>query len=82
MFQFPDLPSHALWIQAWIPGHAAGWVAPFGLVRFIACTQLPGHVSARAPSFIGPFRLGIPHVPFIASSLVKEFGKIEVMISM
>jgi hypothetical protein len=79
MFQFPRLPSARLWIQQGIPGHAARWVAPFGLVRFIACTPLPGHVSARAPSFLGPERLGIHHVPFRASSLVKEFGKIEIM---
>ncbi len=54
MFQFPRSPSSRLWIQRAIRGHAATWVAPFGLIRLIACSQLPGYVSARSPSFFGP----------------------------
>jgi hypothetical protein len=80
MFQFPHCPSHALWIQAWIRGHAATWVAPFGDVWFIAWSQLPRHISVRTPSFIGPGRRGIPLVPYFASStLFGKLGKIEVM---
>jgi hypothetical protein len=69
MFQFPHCPSHALWIQAWIRGHAATWVAPFGDVWFNAWSQLPRHISVRTPSFIGPGRRGIPLVPYFASRM-------------
>jgi hypothetical protein len=61
MFQFPRCPSAALCIQAGIADHAVGWVAPFGDSRISACARLPENVSARAPSFIGLGRLGIPH---------------------
>ena len=37
----PHVVLHSLWIQPWIPGHCPGWVAPFGNLRIIACSQLP-----------------------------------------
>ena len=37
MFQFPRLPLPALWIQAAVPEHDLGWVAPFGNPRINAC---------------------------------------------
>ncbi len=54
MFQFPRCPSARLFIQRGIHGHAAVWVAPFGFIRLIARSQLPGYVSSRATSFFGP----------------------------
>ena len=37
MFQFPRLPLLTLWIQARVPEHDLGWVAPFGYPRINAC---------------------------------------------
>ena len=42
MVHFPALSSTALWIQAGIPEHNLGWVAPFGHPRVKACLRLTG----------------------------------------
>ena len=41
MFQFRRCPPHTLWIQVWVTGHYASWVAPFGNPRIYACLRLP-----------------------------------------
>ena len=62
MFQFGSLPSHALYIQAWITGHYPGWVAPFGNLRIKACLSASRSLSQTTTSFIGVLRQGILYV--------------------
>ena len=36
MFQFTRCPPHGLCVQPWVSRHHSGWVAPFGISRFLA----------------------------------------------
>jgi hypothetical protein len=65
MFQFPNLPSSALCVQAVIPVDENWWVSPFGHPRVIACSAAHRGFSQPATSFIGVQCQGIHRVPLI-----------------
>jgi hypothetical protein len=68
MFQFAHVPSQRLCVQRWIPGHHSRWVAPFGILGFMAWMQLPPNVSPVSASFIGFMHPGILLVLCVACS--------------
>jgi hypothetical protein len=68
MFQFTRCPPDGLCVQPSVSRHHSGWVAPFGISRFIACMQLPLNVSPVSASFFGFKRQGIHLVLCLACS--------------
>jgi hypothetical protein len=62
MFQFAHFPPDSLCIQEPVSRHHSGWVAPLGLLGFIARQPLPPNVSPLAASVFGQQRPGIPRV--------------------
>jgi hypothetical protein len=70
MFQFAHVPPQRLCVQRWVSSHHAGWVAPFGILGFIAWMQLPPNVSPVSASFIGFMHPGILLVLCVACSLL------------
>ena len=71
MFQFAHVPPQCLCVQHWVSRHHSGWVAPFGILGFIAWMQLPPNVSPVSASFIGFMHLGIHLVLCVACSLLR-----------
>ena len=59
MFQFAHVPPQCLCVQHWVSRHHSGWVAPFGILGFMAWMQLPPNVSPVAASFVSFQRQGI-----------------------
>ena len=59
MFQFPQFPPNALYIQAQVTRHYSSRVSPFGYLRFKACLAAPRSFSQPTTSFIGILRQGI-----------------------
>src|SRR5690606_4470163 len=53
MFQFPQFPPNALYIQAQVTRHDSSRVSPFGHLRFKACLAAPRSLSQPTTSFIG-----------------------------
>jgi hypothetical protein len=63
MFHFPAFPPNALYIQAWVTGHASSRVSPFGNPRITARLPAPRGLSQAPTSFIGSWCQGIHRVP-------------------
>ncbi len=74
MFQFTRCPPDGLCVQPPVSRHHSGWVAPFGISRFIACMQLPLNVSPVSASFFGFKRQGIHLVLCLACSHVSALA--------
>jgi hypothetical protein len=72
MFQFAHVPPQRLCVQRWVSRHHSGWVAPFGILGFMACMQLPPNVSPVSASFIGLLHPGIHLVLCVACSLLSN----------
>ena len=66
MFQFPRLPLLALCVQTRVTGHDPSLVSQFGDPRVNACLTADRGISQPATSFIGSWRQGIHHQPFVA----------------
>ncbi len=73
MFQFTYVPPQCLCVQHWVSRHHSGWVAPFGILGFMAWMQLPPNVSPVSASFIGFMHQGIHLVLCVACSLLDTF---------
>jgi hypothetical protein len=65
MFQFPGLPLPALCVQTGVTRHDPCQVSPFGHPRIKARLAATRGLSQPPTSFIGFWRLGIHHVPFV-----------------
>jgi hypothetical protein len=71
MFQFPGLPLPVLCVQTGVTRHDPCRVSPFGHPRINAWLAAPRGLSQPPTSFIGFWRLGIHHVPFVTWQLLK-----------
>jgi hypothetical protein len=65
MFQFPGLPLPVLCVQTGVTRHDPCQVSPFGHPRINARLAATRGLSQPPTSFIGFWRLGIHHVPFV-----------------
>src|SRR5215216_7146967 len=72
MFQFPGLPLPVLCVQTGVTRHDPRRVSPFGHPRINAWLAAPRGLSQPPTSFIGFWRLGIHHVPFVTWQLLKD----------
>ena len=71
MFQFPGLPLPVLCVQTGVTRHDPCRVSPFGHPRINAWLAAPRGLSQPPTSFIGFWRLGIHHVPFVTWQLQR-----------
>ena len=71
MFQFPGFPLPVLCVQTGVTRHDPCRVSPFGHPRINAWLAAPRGLSQPPTSFIGFWRLGIHHVPFVTWQLLK-----------
>jgi hypothetical protein len=71
MFQFPGFPLPALCVQTGVTRHDPCRVSPFGHPRIKARLAAPRGLSQPPTSFIGFWRLGIHHVPFVTWQLQR-----------
>ena len=71
MFQFPGFPLPVLCVQTGVTRHDPCRVSPFGHPRINAWLAAPRGLSQPPTSFIGFWRLGIHHVPFVTWQLQR-----------
>ena len=71
MFHFPAFPPLTLCVQTGVTRHDPRRVSPFGHPRINAWLAAPRGLSQPPTSFIGFWRLGIHHVPFVTWQLQR-----------